>query len=355
VNPIRAWSRFFFEPVSARPLAVFRIIYGLMMIVYLALMVDEFDYWYTGSGFLRGIEVREAAGPLRFSPLQYVEDSLTPRLVLAGTFAAALGLTLGWRTRWMNFALYLGLLTLYHRNIASSGGTDAVPLILAFHLMLCPSGAAYSLDARRRSGMADRNVGPTGMADRNVGPTIVPWGLRLLQVQLCVIYFQSCAVKCQGPTWSNGTAVHYVLFNDEFNYFALGWLGGYPLLVNLMTHGALLIEFALAFWLWFRPTRRWAILGGVLLHAGIRPMLNVPGFGEFMCATYLTFLDADEIAALLRALDPRGWLARLGLRRGGFGWLRAPGHPMRLAAWQQLEFAFGPAEVPGGAESIGKP
>jgi hypothetical protein len=342
VNPLRAWNRFCFEPVSARPLAVFRIVYGLLMIAYLALMVDEFDYWYTGRGFLRGIEVREAAGPLRFSPLQYVEDSLTPRLVLAGTFAAALGLMLGWQTRLMSIALYLGLLALYHRNIASSGGTDAVPLILAFHLMLCPSGAAYSLDARRRR-----------MADRNVCPTIVPWGLRLLQVQVCVIYFQSCAVKCQGPTWFNGTAVHYVLFNDEFNYFALGWLGGYPLVVNFMTHGALLIEFALAFWLWFRPTRRWAILGGVLLHAGIRPMLNVPGFGEFMCATYLTFLDADEMAAVLGALDPSGWLARLGLRRGEFGWLRAPGHPRRLAAWTQLEFTFDPTEVPGGAESIG--
>jgi hypothetical protein len=348
VNPTRAWNRFFFEPVSARPLAVFRIVYGLLMIVYLALMLDEFDYWYTSTGFLRGIEVREAAGPLRFSPLQYVEDSLTPRLVLAGTFAAALGLMLGWRTRLMSIALYLGLLALYHRNIASSGGTDAVPLILAFHLMLCPSGAAYSLDARRaaKRRTADRKVCPTE-------PLIVPWGLRLLQVQLCVIYFQSCAVKCQGPTWSNGTAVHYVLFNDEFNYFALGWLGGYPLLVNLMTHGALWIEFALAFWLWFRPTRRWAILGGVLLHAGIRPMLNVPGFGEFMCATYLTFLDADEIAALLRAVDPRCWLARLGLRRGDLGWLPAPGRPTRRAAWQQLQFPFDPPEVPGGAESIG--
>ena len=349
MNPIGAWNRFFFEPVPARPLAVFRIIYGVLILIYLALMVEEFDYWYTGTGFLRGAEAREAAAPLRFSPLQYVEDPITPRVVLAATFAAALGLMLGWRTRLMSIALYLGLLALYHRNVASSGGPDAMPLILAFYMMLCPSGAAYSLDARRaakRSGMADRKVCPTE-------PWVVPFGLRLLQIQICVIYFQSCAVKCQGPTWMNGTAVHYVLFNGEFNHFDLGFLAGSPLVINLMTHGALLIEFALAFWLWFRPTRRWAILGGVMLHAGIRPMLNVPGFGEFMCATYLTFLDADELTALLRALDPRGWLARLGLRRPDFGLLRAPGRPIGTAAWQQLELAFDPAEVHAGAESIG--
>jgi len=47
---------------------------------------------------------------------------------------------------------------------------------------------------------------------------------------------------------------------------------------------------------------------------GIRPILNVPGFGEVMIATYLTFLAPDELDAILRVLDPRLWLARLGLR-----------------------------------------
>ena len=114
-------------------------------------------------------------------------------------------------------------------------------------------------------------------------------------MQICLIYFQSCVIKCQGPVWLNGTTVHYILFNREFGMFNLEWLAQYPLLINMMTHGALLFEFALAFWLWFRPTRRWAILGGIMLHLGIRPVLNVPGFGEVMIATYLTFLAPDEL------------------------------------------------------------
>jgi len=342
MNPIGAWNRFFFGLVSPRPLAVFRIVYGVLLMIYLVLMTGEFDYWYTGAGLLQGSEAREAAGPLRFSPLQYVQDPITPRLVLGATFAAALGLTLGWRTRLMSIMLYLGLLSLYHRNVSSNGGPDAVPMILAFYMMLCPSGAAYSLDARRearRRGTAAERV-------------IAPWGQRLLQMQLCLIYFQSCVIKCDGASWMDGTATHYVLFNREFNQFDLGFLAGYPLVVNLMTHGALLIEFALAFWLWFRPTRRWAILGGVLLHAGIRPVLNIPGFGAVMCATYLTFLDADELEALLRVLDPRAWLARLGLRRPALDFLRGPDHPLGIPAWQQLEFAFDPAEPHAGAGPI---
>src|SRR5215471_14863854 len=101
MNPIRAWNRFCFGLVSARPLAIFRIVYGVLMMIYLVLMTGEFDHWYTGAGLLQGSEAREAAEPLRFSPLQYVQDPIVPRLVLAATFTAALGLTLGWRSRLM--------------------------------------------------------------------------------------------------------------------------------------------------------------------------------------------------------------------------------------------------------------
>jgi Vitamin K-dependent gamma-carboxylase len=342
VNPIKPWNRFLFSPISARPLGLFRIVFGLLVLIYLSLMTVEFDHWYTGAGLLQGTEARQAAGPWRISPLQFVGNPIVPRLVLATAFAAALGVTLGWRTRVVSVVLYLCLLSFYHRNVSSNGGPDAVPVIFSFYLMLCPSGAAYSLDARRE----------TKRRGTDAEALIAPWSVRLLQMQICLIYFQSCVLKCGGGTWMDGTAVHYVLFNREFGQFNLEWLGAYPILVNLMTHGALLIEFTLAFWLWFKPTRRWVILGGVLLHAGIRPVLNIPGFGETMCVTYLTFLDATEATALLRALDPRAWLARLGIRRPNLDFLRGTERPVALPSWQQREFAFVGAEVYQGADSV---
>ena len=121
---------------------------------------------------------------------------------LAFTFAVAVGFTLGWRTRLMSILLYLCMLSLYHRNVSSNGGPDAVPAILTFYMMLCPCGAAYSLDARR----AAKKRGTAAE------PLIVPWALRLLQMQICLIYFQSTIIKCQGPLWLNGTTVHYILF-----------------------------------------------------------------------------------------------------------------------------------------------
>ena len=64
MNPIRAWNRFFFGPISARPLGAFRIVFGSDHDRYLGLMTVEFDHWYTGAGLLQGTEAREAAGPV---------------------------------------------------------------------------------------------------------------------------------------------------------------------------------------------------------------------------------------------------------------------------------------------------
>jgi Vitamin K-dependent gamma-carboxylase len=206
-----------------------------------------------------------------------------------------------------------------------------MPLITSFYAMLCPCGAAYSLDALR----AARKRGGT-LAE----PLISPWPMRMLQMQLCLIYFQSCVIKSRGPLWLNGTTVHYVLHNREFAFLNMEWLTQYPLVINVMTHGAMLIQYALAFWLWFRPTRRWAMLGGVALHTSLRVMLNIPGFGEPILAIYFTFLAPDELDAVLRALDPRAWLARLGVSVNRLAdWSRTR-DPAPIAPWQQLEIPF---------------
>jgi hypothetical protein len=330
MNPLKDWNRFFFGAISARPLGVFRIVFGLLLLIYLGVMTVEFDHWYTSAGWLQGSEPREAAGPFRISPLQYVNDPRIAHAFLAVTAAVAVGFTLGWRTRLMSILLYLCMLSLYHRNVSSNGGPDAVPMILSFYTMLCPCGAAYSLDARR----AAKTRGTAAE------PLIVPWAVRLLQMQICLLYFQSSVIKCQGQLWLNGNALHYVLFLREFREFNFEWLAQYPLFINALTHGALLIEFALAFWLWFKPTRRWAILCGILLHVGIRPILNIPGFGEVMIATYVTFLAPDELDAVLRFFDPRAWLARLGLHLPGRAFWSAARSGVTLPAMHQLELPF---------------
>jgi hypothetical protein len=196
---------------------------------------------------------------------------------------------------------FLATLAIHHRNIVTNSGADALMMLITFYVMLAPCGAAYSLDARR----AARRRG----TDADV--LIVPWAQRLIQFHICLVYFDTAVLKCNGASWLNGTALHYVLYNDEVGRFHLGMLRDYPVLVNLMTYGAILTEFCLAFLLWFRATRHWTIFAGLALHIGILVTVNIPIFGELITACYLTFLTPEELDTLLGALDPRTWLGRL--------------------------------------------
>src|SRR5271157_3354838 len=340
MNPLRAWNRFWFGPVSARPLGVYRIVFGLLVLAHLAFISVELDYWYTDAGLLQGNQARIFAGPYRFSPLNWVQDPFSVRCAVAALAAVAIAFVLGWRTQIMGVLIYFGLMSLYHRNLATNCGPDMLMMITSFYLMLSPCCAALSLDARRA---AQRR------ADTPAEPLCIPWAQRLLQIQLCVIYFASAVFKCNGRTWIGGTAVHYVIFNHEVGQLNLEWLARYPLVISLMTYGALLIEFALPFLLWFRPARRWVALGGILLHAGIVPLVNVPLFGEQMTSLYLLFLAPDELESLLRRLNPWAWFRRqdVGLRA-----LSARLDPSSAtAAWRQLELSF---DAPEQAGSLGQ-
>jgi hypothetical protein len=300
MNPWRAWNTFWFCPISARPLGAFRIVFGLTVLANLAVAAADLDHWYTGVGLLQGTEAREVAGPLRPSVLHWVQDPGSVRLWFAATAWAAVGLTVGWHTRIMAVLFYLGMLSIHHRNIVTNSGADALLMILTFYVMLSPCGTAYSLDSRRaawkRGTLAE--------------PLIVPWAQRLIQVQIGLIYFNTAVFKSRGSSWLDGTALHYVLYNKEIGWLRLEFLTQYPLAVNVLTHAALVIEFALAFLLWFRATRPWVIVAGLSLHAGIHLMVNIPIFGELMVACYLLFLAPDELDVLLRRLDPRRWFGR---------------------------------------------
>lgn len=297
MNPLHDWNRFWFRPVSARPLAAFRVVMGLMALAHLALLAVDLDYWLTDRGMMQGAEARLIAGPLRPSPLQWVQDPTSVRAFVGATAVAATLFTVGWHTRVVSVLLYLGMLAIHHRNIPTNCGPDALLLILLFYLMLSPCGAAYSLDARR----AARRRGTPAES------LIVPWAQRLIQLQLCLIYFDTAALKCHGSTWLDGTALHFVLNNPEIGRFDLSALASYTLVLNALTYGALFVEFALAFLLWFRPTRPWVALAGLGLHAGVLLVINVPLFGEMMTACYLTFLTPGELDRVLDVVNPLRW------------------------------------------------
>ena len=72
-----------------------------------------------------------------------------------------------------------------------------------------------------------------------------------MQVQLSIIYLATVQIKLSGETWLQGTAVSYALrLEDMQGVPAPHWFSTNALSMNLVTWGAVAIEFAVAVLVW---------------------------------------------------------------------------------------------------------
>ncbi|MBI3409410.1 MAG: HTTM domain-containing protein [Planctomycetes bacterium] len=195
-------------------------------------------------------------------------------------FGATLGLLLGVATRYMAIAAWTLSVSFAHVNPYIDNAGDVVRGIILFYLMLCPCGAAWSIDTclRRWRNEDQRTV------------FVSPWALRLLFVQMSLIYFLNGLFKLFGTTWLTGESLYLVLGDlnlirfphDRINlpysvsvamtWFMLGWEVGFPLWVALP---------------W---TRTLALIFGALFHVGILLTMELGGFAPYMLTLYLPLL-----------------------------------------------------------------
>jgi hypothetical protein len=301
--PVRSWNGFWFGLTGARPLGAFRLMFGFCVLIHLVLLAPDLDQFVTDAGILRGEESKQLAGVLRWSILQEFQSPGAVRVVFAVTTAAAVLVVLGLHTRVACVVQYLGLLSIHHRNLLTNSGADSLMVILAFLLMFTASGRAYSLDGLRLR----RRLGG------EYEPVCVPWAQRLMQIQISILYFMTAFWKCQGETWAEGTALHYVLSNSEIRRWTFGLLTNEHA-INALTYGALGVEFALAFLLWVKAARPFVIAAGVALHVGIMFTVNIPVFGELMMSSYLLYLTPGEFEKLRETVALRRRLSRFAGR-----------------------------------------
>jgi hypothetical protein len=129
--------------------------------------------------------------------------------VLAALALSSVCLMLGQWTRVAAVVVFVGIVSLEHRNPFVFNSGDGLLRVIAFYMMLAPSGASLSLDRRRRDRSAFWEF-----------PRRAPCALRLMQVQLSVVYLSSVWTKLGGTTWNDGTAVSYAVRLEDIERFA---------------------------------------------------------------------------------------------------------------------------------------
>jgi hypothetical protein len=301
-----AWERFWFRDVPPHSYALLRMLLGLIGCASLLGLRDVSMFWSLG-GLVPADD--GGLGLKAFFLANGIGDAAG-----AGMFAFALAsfacMTIGFRTSSaVALSLIASLLQVAWNRLPLSGAHAAIQMIL-FCLIWAECGTVWSLDAwlaRRRAGPQPDEAPPT--------TSIAP--LRLVRFQVAMIYLSSGCWKLLDAHWRDGSALHYILDENLYRRFPHGLPVALDSLATVATYLTLGWEIAFAAMVLWRPTRRLALLAGVLIHAGMLATMEVGPFSWVMLASYVAFLDPGRVGASVDHIiaivsRPRGLMKTAG-------------------------------------------
>jgi hypothetical protein len=211
-------------------------------------------------------------------------DTVFLRWAVVAWAVATMCLLVGLATRWFALLVWLISISFAHLNSYIDNSGDTVRGIILFYLMLCPCGAAWSVDdwlARRRG-------------NRRGAVYVSPWPLRLLFVQMIFIYWMNGLYKALGTDWIEGVSFYYVACDLAVARFSFA---EFPLpfwVTWAITELVFVWELTFPLWMPFRRTRIVALWLGAIFHLGTFVQMELGGFGPYMLCLYLTLLPWDR-------------------------------------------------------------
>jgi len=283
-----SWRKFWFEPKSITPLALFRILMNILIFQCLAIHIGpDFLTWYGVDAVLPLEAVKEFfwQNEPRFDAMLllpadnnwYVGYFIT---ILIATVFSIIGLF----TKYSTFYVWIGLLSLNHHDPFNMNGGDTFLRMTSLFLALSPCGEAWSVDnlIKRKRGI------PTQ-------PIQNPWAWRMIQLQLAIAYCDTFWCKIIGEQWQSGTAVYFATRLDDMYRFDIPFLFDSIWFCKFLTWSTLVIEFSMWTFVWFREIRYWVLLAALGLHLGIDLAMNLPVFEWAFIACLVTFIYPEDL------------------------------------------------------------
>jgi hypothetical protein len=293
-----AWNGFFHVPLDLRVCALVRISYAALVLIWLAILYPDLAAWFSEEGVLPLTVAKKVMPGGAWTVLALLPRGdvwLTSAWVIA--VVQALLLLVGFGSRLNAAGVFVWVVSFAHRNGLILDSEDTVFRLIGFYLILIPCGACWSVDAWLRSRHAPRAVPSDGT--RSVPPT---WGLRLLQIQMCVIFLSAALCKLQSAAWRDGTAMYYVArLDDYFGRFPTpDVLWDTSWIVGLITWGTIIVELIVPLAIWWRPARLAALAAALAFHLVNEYTMHLFLFHWIMLVGWMSFLTGDDLNAITR-------------------------------------------------------
>lgn len=286
-----AWTAFFHTPEPPFTIALFRIVFGLVAIASALLYLPHASLWLGHAGVLPHGRWEAEYGGRLFTLFRWLPAGHgTIRAIFALHLLGATCLVLGLATPLSAAIVFVTLTSIHHRHPEVTHGGDSLMRMMSFLLIFSRAGDAWSLDAV--------------LAGAGAPAPSSPWALRLLQLQISFVYFQSFVAKMAGETWRRGTAVYWVWMVSDYRrrlvpaaMRTLRWS-------RLATWGTLALEFSLGPLVWVREWRYPLVAAAAVFHLGLEVLMNVQLFGAIMLTGLVTFISPYDLERLVTALWP---------------------------------------------------
>jgi hypothetical protein len=261
-----------------------------MLIDVLVLGLD-LQHWFGEDGILPAAAARAVVDPDTRTLLDWLPHSPA---VLHGCLGLLLGhlllLLIGWYPRVQAACAFVWFTSFVHRNILIFDGEDTLLRLLLFFLAFVPSGERYAL-----AGLWRRTPRPAAAGSM--------WGLRMIQIQMSLIYLSAAWEKARGEDWVSGNALYYVArLDDLFGHLPVpAFLFESPAWFRPLTRAVMVLEFLLPAAFWFRETRRVALLVALGFHLALAWSMNLFLFQWAMIVGLVSFTEEEDWRLLWRS------------------------------------------------------
>lgn len=284
-----AWCQFWFEPKDLTSLGLFRLVFGLVLFVFYLGRLFDYEFLFTDRGMLPLDVWNNNLPEVHESPIPWRELTRSPTLGMGLHLIFVVGLlalALGWIGRNFCWLLFILHIVFINRNPISIYGADMVATCWLLYLSLTDSNKCL-------------RIWPWGKRAKKTsdiqGDLLTTVGMRMIQIQLCVIYAFAGLDKAKGLTWWQGDAVWNALANAQLVPFDLGFFHHFPVIIALMSFGTVVWEVYFPFLVWVKPFRRYSLSFGAFLHLSIGLLMSIPFFSMVMVSSYILFLDSERL------------------------------------------------------------
>ncbi len=292
---LRAWDQFFFAPIDMYNISLFRCLFGIAIFF----MYLERDY-AAGIFFMNHgiVPVSQALAiiprgykpliPLFFQTDRGIQLQLIAQQVLIALF------TVGAFGRSLTWLLFLVSLGLSQRNFSIVYGADLFANCWLFYLSFVDHNQNFSIWnlLKGTSAKAERVLTTGGDRAIFASDTLSSFGVRLLQIQLCISYAFTGFEKLKGIRWWEGTAVWYVIGMEDLIPHDLAFMKHYPVAIAVLSMATVIFEVYFIFAVWSKKLRYPWLFVGFLFHLGTAIFMGLWYFFFVMTAPYLLFLPS---------------------------------------------------------------